>query len=465
MDYLQRFVNPKTLVIGALTVFSSFNASAFFVTGSTPAGWSSAAGQASMAARSASAWIATVEGTAAAAVSSSVNVAGRAVAMPALLRVAPSAGQVAAGIAFRNPAVFGALVAGSLVAAYFASPDIYVEGSGENARWMKNSKQVICTPPSSPYFDRCAAYLRWFLGGFGAKADIYSGGDAHWGNGDAYQLDFYDISPTEGYYKNHAGNIPYSIFDGLIVNGNPTPATEGDIASSVQAKPITPGLLNGWPLEIPFPVPVLKPLLNPSPDPEPEAQPLRIPQGVPVPVTPATSPATYKTPVIDVIPANTDTNPWQVDVQPKTITSTSPNPLPETAPVPLPKLDPITGLPIPKLDPVTGEPIVDPVTNEAPKEDTPGLCDLYPDIAACSKLDTPDAPDLQKIDKSASITPDSGWGGGSGSCPAPRKLSHSNVEFSFQPVCNFMSGVRPVVIAVAWLAAAFILLGFKQGNQ
>jgi len=36
----------------------------------------------------------------------------------------------------------------------------------------------------------------------------------------------------------------------------------------------------------------------------------------------------------------------------------------------------------------------------------------------------------------------------------------SGVLISFEPYCDFMSGIRPVVIAVAWLSAALILLGF-----
>jgi hypothetical protein len=35
---------------------------------------------------------------------------------------------------------------------------------------------------------------------------------------------------------------------------------------------------------------------------------------------------------------------------------------------------------------------------------------------------------------------------------------------SWAPVCSFGSMIRPLVIAMGWLAAAFIVVGAKQGG-
>lgn len=55
---------------------------------------------------------------------------------------------------------------------------------------------------------------------------------------------------------------------------------------------------------------------------------------------------------------------------------------------------------------------------------------------------------------------------GSSSCPSPRSvtvLGHS-VSMSFDPVCQFAEGVRPVVILIGWIAAAYIVLGRKTSG-
>ena len=91
------------------------------------------------------------------------------------------------------------------------------------------------------------------------------------------------------------------------------------------------------------------------------------------------------------------------------------------------------------------------------------MCKVYPDSLACQKTDEPEVPDLEKIDKPITFAPDSGWGGGSGSCPAPRHLSSATgADFSFTPYCDFMSALRPVFIAVAWLSGAMILIGANR---
>jgi hypothetical protein len=79
-------------------------------------------------------------------------------------------------------------------------------------------------------------------------------------------------------------------------------------------------------------------------------------------------------------------------------------------------------------------------------------------------LDTlTDAPALPVVDSSAA-TWDSGLG--AGACPAPIDVAvlGSSVSISWQPACDFVSMLRPILIAFAGIAAALILLGQRAGG-
>ena len=91
------------------------------------------------------------------------------------------------------------------------------------------------------------------------------------------------------------------------------------------------------------------------------------------------------------------------------------------------------------------------------------MCKRHPEAIACMKTDEPEVPDLEKLEKPITFTPDGGWGGTGGSCPAPRHLvSGTGADFSFQPFCDFMTALRPVFVGVAWLAGAMILIGANR---
>ena len=95
---------------------------------------------------------------------------------------------------------------------------------------------------------------------------------------------------------------------------------------------------------------------------------------------------------------------------------------------------------------------------------SPGLCAEYPDIKACEpkdENDVPDSPDLETKDKEVSITPEE-FGGG-GSCPAPVHIPGANVDFEYTEYCNFFTGLKPILIAVAWVIAGAILIGARGG--
>lgn len=201
-------------------------------------------------------------------------------------------------------------------------------------------------------------------------------------------------------------------------------------------KTVPPGL----PLEIPnYPLPIELPIINPTPGESPTPQPLRIPQGNPVPV-PNTDPQQYKQPFLRVTPAPTPSSPWQVDVQPEDVVSNSPSPV----------LEPET--------PAEGTP-----SGTTEKED---FCAAHPNVLSCADLDQPEDQQLETKDVGGNVTPDGGWGATSAACPAPRHLTVQgrDIPIPFDLFCQYMAGIRPVVIAMAWLTAAFILLGFRTDD-
>lgn len=94
------------------------------------------------------------------------------------------------------------------------------------------------------------------------------------------------------------------------------------------------------------------------------------------------------------------------------------------------------------------------------EQDPEDPCTAAPDRAGCAKLGTPPSPeDLKKKDVPVSITPESGFGAGTGTCPGPIQLLNGATVDPFGLVCTYMAGIRFAIIGVAWLMAALIFLG------
>lgn len=102
----------------------------------------------------------------------------------------------------------------------------------------------------------------------------------------------------------------------------------------------------------------------------------------------------------------------------------------------------------------------------APKEQTK-FCDDNPQSIACVELGDLEEENITPDERPFQITPQSPWGAGDASCPAPQ-TSHLKtgafVTFSYQPTCDFFSSIRPAVIAVAFLVALYIALGISVGK-
>lgn len=111
-----------------------------------------------------------------------------------------------------------------------------------------------------------------------------------------------------------------------------------------------------------------------------------------------------------------------------------------------------------------GQPVTANGTPVPPVEES-DLCKKNPGIIACMQGDVPTAPDITNQDKNIVITPDSGWGPDSGTCPADRVSTlHGGVQHvqSWQPTCQFLSMFRPALLAVAWFSAVLIAVGIYK---
>lgn len=119
-------------------------------------------------------------------------------------------------------------------------------------------------------------------------------------------------------------------------------------------------------------------------------------------------------------------------------------------------------------EPVTGpdgEPIPEEEQNpEAVPPEQKDFCIEHPEAMACWESGEPEDSDVEKVTAGSMISP-VGIGGG-GSCPANKTVNYmgANLVLSFTPICTAAGWINPIVLALAWLSAGYILIGaFKQG--
>lgn len=209
--------------------------------------------------------------------------------------------------------------------------------------------------------------------------------------------------------------------------------TEQDFVERVADKPMPSTV----PTELPpgTPLPVDRPVVNPSTGDNPSPLPFRVPTGQPQPI-PNTNPQQYKQPYVDIIPAPTDDNPFQVDVKPGETTSTDPNPV--TNPEPDPNAE----------------------DKPTPEEDK-SLCEKHPDILACAKpeLDTPDG-EIPKTTREITYQVDNTFGGGA--CPANvySNIGGKNIMvYEWSRTCGVVTTyIKPIILLLSALGALFILI-------
>lgn len=102
-----------------------------------------------------------------------------------------------------------------------------------------------------------------------------------------------------------------------------------------------------------------------------------------------------------------------------------------------------------------------------PEKEQPSFCEENPQSIACAEMGSLEQEPFDPIEKPFQITPQNPWGSGDAHCPAPKVMllsTGSTVTLSYQPACDFFRGVRPAVLALAFLVALYIALGIPVGK-
>lgn len=129
----------------------------------------------------------------------------------------------------------------------------------------------------------------------------------------------------------------------------------------------------------------------------------------------------------------------------------------------------------PQADPVTGE--------QAPPTDIalefPVFCNWAPIVCEAAQTAVNFMSDFEPDPESGEVTihqdnniifDDSQRINFSSSCPSPEQFSVSffgtsqNLEFSYQPLCDFMSMIKPFVVAGSYVIGAYIVMGLSRGS-
>lgn len=421
---------------------------AYYAQLSAPAGWSQGAGAvATYNTAKTAAQVASVElGRIAANAALTVN--GKTIPVPAKLPLGPGAARVAAAAIYLHPG----LRAAAAVATWIGAAGLaYNVATG---LWEK----IDSTIPQSDGYEyygvdswhpdkdsACRAkvaswgpspngiVVRWTYDGIKNGHCAYSGYDK-----DGMRRDSGSIATAprpsscpSGWYHTSAG---------CVQNPPMKPVTQEEFEQMVpDARPMPPELPGVvWPASWPVEVPEIQPMFIPT------GNPVKNPAYDPAkPTSPDNQP--WLQPGVKLSPAPTPSSPWNVDLQPVNRPVESPNPNPD--------------------------PVVDPVPNPEgsgdadkprdPEKDERDLCEKYPDIIACQKLEAPeDNVKLPVKEVDFNFAPESGYAG-SAVCPPPIVVSVAGetISISWQPFCDSLSMIRPMMLAMAWLMAAFILIG------
>ncbi|GKT19024.1 hypothetical protein AVHY2522_20985 [Acidovorax sp. SUPP2522] len=390
--------------------------------------------------------------------------------MPTALRLSASAPRVIAAAIFFNPYVR----LGVGIASLLYTAKMFWDDSDQKWKQRVDEDQVIVRweyrlAGVEKSFDSPEAACTWFLNGQaprGATVVFYGASVPACRGGFSFPYEYLGNPP--GYV--FGGASVYNIIErvqkpcpagseatdeGCVVKGSRTETVE--TSEEFARRVLNPANQVGWPNvpadwplpssvpgELPAntPLPVEKPVINPGQDGKPS--PLFIPTGSPIPnpkYDPSAAPGPGNQPWIQpgfrVVPAPTPDDPWRVDIQPVDRPLASPD----------------------------DDPNAEPNPGDQPKpEDQQSLCEKHPDIVACQKLGEIEAKPLPANVVPLKLEREEGFGPSNGSCPAPRHLSAMgmDLEFRWDLFCDFASGVRPLIVGFAYLAAVLSFLGLSR---
>ncbi|WP_341679538.1 virulence factor TspB C-terminal domain-related protein [Comamonas thiooxydans] len=414
-----------------------------------PEGWSGGGGAAATYRYPSAANAASYSGGAVRA-NAILNVGGKAVTVPAAMRMASNAGRIAAAAIYLHPGLRTiAVVANWIGLAGF----VYNVASGLWERIDPNasvsdgySYSVDGSPQFQSVREACLYALNTNFGGQGYKFDGARDGHCYMSGGPNNIKDF-------GFARYYQGPANTSCPAGWFVTGGGcaqvppgVPVKIEEFVESVpDARPMPPELPGvvwpaAWPVEVP------------------EIQPMFVPTGAPVknpsydpskPTSPDNQP--WVQPGVKVTPAPGTNAPWQVNLQPvnRPVEGPTASPDPVVDPVPNPGTDPGAES--------TDKP-------REPEKDERDFCDKHPDVIACQKMDEPEDPgELKTKAVDLDFQVQSGYAG-SAVCPAPMTYEAFGhvLSLSWQPFCDSLAMVKNLLLAFAWISAAFILLGAKK---
>lgn len=414
----------------------------------------------------------------------SLNVGGRTVTMPAAMRFAANAPRFAAGLLFASPQLRLAVAAVTWLGvakvvwdeaekAWKPINDVEIDAVFYHSNAWGSSNPGLKNHTS--YQSLCQTYFAGNIFGY-----------------PEYQI--LHVGPT-GCQASYRHPVAGWVRTGISIYTTPRPCPDGTvnengkcIGGSLGApltkeefekklapevwRPENPGIVpqdfpNIFPPGTPLPVetPVINPRYVPLPETTPSPNPFFSPSGDPypnpnynpnAPISPENQP--FIQPGTRIKPSPTLDEPWRVDVEPVDRPQTEPTPKPDDQLNPGP-------IPPPNPDDQTNPEQPSPDANDQKKpEDQASLCEKHPDIAACAKLDDVEPEEVQNQQEQLSITPSAGWESGTATCPAPvtRQVAGLTLEMQWQPFCDLATGIRPVILALAWVAAAMMVIGVAR---
>lgn len=372
----------------------------------------------------------------------SLNVGGRAVSIPASMRFAANAPRVAAAAVMLHPGIrTAATVAGWLGLAGL----VYDQASG---LWKKPDTSapksdglswvVGNVPIPSPYNYGQESACAYANGYFGYQHGGISGMYCLRKNPDGSTTGWAYMGANSG--SPSCPNNWYITPAGCVQTPPPRTLTQQEAIEELTRHPM--------PADVPKYIPV------PLPVEQPNIQPVFVPTGDPVTnpnFNPSQEPSTSNPPKIqpgvDVKPAPTPGSPWQVETTPVNRPVVDPSAPPSREPEPLPD---------------TGG---GPSGNEPKDPDKTDFCEKYPTVIACQELKHED--DDTKLPEKAidlDFNPIPGFQGAK-SCPAFPSIGNAlgGRQISWQPFCDQLAAISNLLLALAWLYAAWILYS-SRGN-
>ena len=383
-----------------------------------------------------------------------INVGGNMVRMPSSMRFASNAARYAAQQGFRPP---NTLI--PLVAMWITAVGLEWMWDEVTKRWVKADSNAIQSDGykythsfNNELFNSAESACRGFFAIANQNYDymfvrVVTGGCYY-----RTKLKTESTYPAKEYWlplSRVTSTCPagwYMTPAGCLQNPQTVPITQPEFESGLAPHPL--------PIEVvpylPDGVPVEDPVINPQPVPVGPPTPRIVPTGDPVPnpkYDPSSPPSPgnqpFTQPGIRINPSPVPkTDPWRVDVNPVDI--------------PVPTGDPETN---PSLNPTN--PASAPQANPKPAEQTP-LCKEFPNISACAPLgNAPDKEAVQNREINVQVNPEGGFGPDMGSCPAPRtlNLAAGPISMPYGLICDLATGVRPLVLTGAFLAAALMVVG------